>query len=257
MRAEKSTESELQANPSESLEAIAVHTSEPGSMPCGLTSLAEKLAHDSAFDWLVPLSEMLGVISQRTDRSDRVIRHYRLLITVSAELAKSLFAIRSQLAYSDFSNRQDQKRHASGLPRWQVRRAREFLAAHIGADISVDDVAAVCGLSRAYFTSAFGRATGVTPHRCLMRYRIERAKTLLAGPLTIADIALQCGFADQSHLTRVFAKQTGIPPGVWRREQGSRTEGKEQTGPTFLNAGVRPCHHLESTTAVSPSNNAR
>ena len=222
MRAEESTAMALRRNPSESLEPIAEVSCEPAPTRCRLASLAAELADDSAFDWLLPLSAMLGDISQRKDRRDRVIKHYRLLVTVNAELAKSLFAIRSRLAYSDRVFHETQKRFASGLPRWQVRRAREFLAAHLGANISVDDVAAVCGLSRAYFTSAFRRATGETPHLCLLRYRIERAKALLTGPLTIADIALECGFADQSHLTRVFAKQTGIPPGVWRREQGSQ-----------------------------------
>src|SRR5271168_5534374 len=212
----------LRRNPSESLEPIAEVSCEPAPTRCRLASLAAELADDSAFDWLLALSAMLGDISQRKDRRDRVIKHYRLLVTVNAELAKSLFAIRSKLAYLKTAIPEARTRQASGLPRWQIRRAREFLAAHISSDISVDDVAAVCGLSRAYFTSAFRRATGETPHLCLIRYRIERAKTLLIGPLTIADIALECGFADQSHLTRVFAKQTGIPPGVWRREQGSQ-----------------------------------
>jgi AraC-like DNA-binding protein len=226
MRAKELTEKRLQTNPWEPLEAIVATTNERASTPCGLASLAERLAHDAAFDWLTPLSAMVGNISESNGQRDRVIKRYRLLVAVSAELARSLFALRSQLAYRDFSIPEKQERHAAGLPRWQVRRAREFLTAHIGADISIDDVAAVCGLSRAYFTSAFRRATGETPHLCLIRYRIERAKVLLAGPLTIANIALECGFADQSHLTRVFAKQTGIPPGVWRRERGRRIDKK-------------------------------
>jgi len=228
MRAEESTAMALRTNPSESLEPIAAAPCEPAPTRCRLASLAVELADDSAYDWLRPLSAMLGDISQRKDRRDRVIKHYRLLVTVNAELAKSLFAIRSRLAYSDCVLPETQKQYASGLPRWQVRRAREFLATHLGANISVDDVAAVCGLSRAYFTSAFRRATGETPHHCLLRYRIERAKALLTGPLTIADIALECGFADQSHLTRVFAKQTGIQPGVWRREQCSQGSAEER-----------------------------
>jgi AraC-like DNA-binding protein len=235
MRADVSTGNAGQALASESLEPMEAAPCEPAPIPCGLASLAVKLADDSAFEWLLPLSVMLGDLSQCIDRRDRVIKQYRLLVTVNAELAKSLFAIRSQLAYSDRVIPDAQKRCASGLARWQVRRAHEFLSAHLGANITMDDVAAICGLSRAYFTSAFRRATGETPHLCLLRYRIERAKALLTGPLTIADIALECGFADQSHLTRVFAKQTGIPPGVWRRERSSSVPyrgGVRRDGPT-------------------------
>jgi len=229
MRAEESTGNALQTTPLESLEAITTPACEAAWPPGGLASLAEKLAHDSAFVWLPSLSALVGDISERDRRGERTIEHYRLLVTVNAELAKSLFAIRSKLAYLKTAIPEARTRQASGLPRWQIRRAREFLAAHISSDISVDDVAAVCGLSRAYFTSAFRRATGETPHLCLIRYRIERAKTLLLGPLTIADIALECGFADQSHLTRVFAKHTGIPPGAWRREHGGPAISEEAT----------------------------
>ncbi|MGH8209606.1 MAG: helix-turn-helix domain-containing protein [Steroidobacteraceae bacterium] len=152
------------------------------------------------------------------DRS--VIERYRTLVSVNAALAKALFAIRPHLAHSDDTRLELRERSGQGLPRWQVRRARDFLAANLATSISTADVAAACGLSRSYFISAFRRATGETPHLCLLRCRVEKAKELLRGPLAIADIALACGFADQSHLTRVFAKQTGISPGIWRRERG-------------------------------------
>jgi transcriptional regulator GlxA family with amidase domain len=49
--------------------------------------------------------------------------------------------------------------------------------------------------------------------------RVKRAKELLRGTSTsIAEIALACGFSDQSHLTRVFSKTFGISPGAWRRQ---------------------------------------
>jgi len=218
MRTPYSTGKAAQANQSESLEPTdAAH--ERDTTCSRLSILAAEVSHDSAWNWLHSLSAMLGDISRRNDRGDHIVKQYRFLLNVNAELARSLFAIRSQIAHSTIGLPEPKTRHASGLPRWQVSRAQEYLATHLGTSISVDDVAAVCGLSRAYFTSAFRRATGETPHLCLLRFRIERAKTLLTGPLTIADIALECGFADQSHLTRAFAKQIGITPGVWRRER--------------------------------------
>ncbi|MNW16127.1 Transcriptional activator NphR [compost metagenome] len=58
----------------------------------------------------------------------------------------------------------------------------------------------------------------MTPHRWLTAHRIERACALLAqADLSIAAVALACGFSDQSHLTRVFAQALGTTPGMWRR----------------------------------------
>ncbi|GGF04574.1 transcriptional regulator [Aliidongia dinghuensis] len=103
------------------------------------------------------------------------------------------------------------------------RIAKEFMAARLADDVSIADVAAACGLSRGHFLRAFKTTTGTTPHQWLQAYRVERAKALLLDPASsLAEVALKCGFADQSHLTRVFAKITGKPPGAWRREyQGS------------------------------------
>lgn len=110
---------------------------------------------------------------------------------------------------------------SSHLSPGQLRRATELLAANVCGDLSVADIAAECGLSRSYFIKAFKGSTGKTPHRWLTTYRIERACALLAqGGWSIAAVALACGFADQSHLTRVFTQQLGTTPGMWRRPTG-------------------------------------
>lgn len=109
----------------------------------------------------------------------------------------------------------------SGLSLWQEARAKNFLVNASPDDLSVANVAAACGLSRSYFIKAFKRTTGRTPHRWLMEYRIDKAKNLLRGERLIAEIALECGFADQSHFTRVFTTMAGMPPGAWRRHSGA------------------------------------
>ena len=119
-------------------------------------------------------------------------------------------------AYGQFEAAQGERR--PGLTLWQERRAKRFLALNAGDDVSIAGAAEACRLSRSYFIRVFKITTGETPYRWLCRYRIETAKELLLGPLSIAEIALECGFSDQSHLTRVFAKMIGVPPGVWRRE---------------------------------------
>lgn len=99
--------------------------------------------------------------------------------------------------------------------------AKDFMRENFSRSISLEETALACGLSRSHFIRAFRNSTGVTPHRWLLDYRIERVTALLAQPITIAEIASLCGFADQSHLSRVFQKNMGITPAAWRRRVGS------------------------------------
>lgn len=105
-----------------------------------------------------------------------------------------------------------------GLAPWQERRAKEMLRANLGAETSLSCIAAECGLSVGHFARAFQQSTGVAPHRWLQMQRIEKAKNLLCGPsLSIAAIALDCGFANQSHFSHAFVQATHLSPGTWRR----------------------------------------
>jgi AraC-like DNA-binding protein len=63
---------------------------------------------------------------------------------------------------------------------------------------------------------------GVAPHRWLINRRVELAKDLLRDRETsLSEIALRCGFADQSHFTRVFTRWAGVSPGAWRRDMAA------------------------------------
>jgi AraC family transcriptional regulator len=74
-------------------------------------------------------------------------------------------------------------------------------------------------LSPYYFARMFRRATGESPHQCVLRQRLERAQWLLqTTTLPIVDIALQCGFANQSYLTTVFKRRFGLTPQRYRRQ---------------------------------------
>jgi AraC family transcriptional regulator len=105
-----------------------------------------------------------------------------------------------------------------GLAPWQEGRAKEFIAANLSKSISLQDIADECGLSLAHFARSFKTSVGMTPHNWLQTRRIARAKDLLlTSTLDLADIALDCGFADQSHFTRIFSRLNGEGPGAWRR----------------------------------------
>ncbi len=111
-----------------------------------------------------------------------------------------------------------------GLSLMQERRAKEYLAANITGNVLLADVARACGLSRSYFIGAFAQTTGLTPHKWLQRYRLQKARTLLLeSSISIAEIAVICGFADQSHLTRNFTRATGSSPAAWRRAHQGRS----------------------------------
>jgi AraC family transcriptional regulator len=106
----------------------------------------------------------------------------------------------------------------AGLARAQLRRALEFLQANLAADISLDDLAREAGLSRFHFARMFKRSTGVSPHQYLLQCRVERARELLlAGNRTIAEIAAETGFYDQSHLVSQFKRAFGVTPRAFRR----------------------------------------
>lgn len=100
----------------------------------------------------------------------------------------------------------------------QMALAIDLLRAHPGGKMSIAELASACGLSRGYFIHAFKSTTGVTPHQWMLSRRIEQAQELLRNSeQPLAEIALICGFADQSHFTRVFSRMSGASPGSWRR----------------------------------------
>src|SRR5271170_7091488 len=106
------------------------------------------------------------------------------------------------------------------LAPWQARRAKEFLNANIYGDVSLASVAAECNVSVSHFAHAFRRTFGRPPHRWLMERRIDAVKKLLlTSRRTLAEIASECGFADQSALNRSFKRIQGQSPGEWRKNR--------------------------------------
>jgi AraC family transcriptional regulator len=107
-----------------------------------------------------------------------------------------------------------------GLAPWQEHRCKELIAARSAGRISLEDLANECRLSVSHFARAFKQTIGEPPHRWLLRQRVKVAQTMLAGSEnSIAEIAIASGFADQSHLTRVFSGIIGVPSGAWRRRK--------------------------------------
>ncbi len=111
----------------------------------------------------------------------------------------------------------------SGLAPWQERLACELLLERLNDAPALEDVAEACRLSPGHFVRAFRRSTGLPPHRWLLERRVNHSKQMLLGSQqrSLAEIALECGFSDQSHFTRTFARVAGTTPGAWRRACGA------------------------------------
>lgn len=107
-----------------------------------------------------------------------------------------------------------------GLSRRDEIRTKELLIANMDGEITLRELARECGLSERHFARAFKLSTGDPPFRWLAKMRLARAKELLTKTsLSLSEIAMTCGYSDQSHFTRAFFDSTGVPPGAWRRMQ--------------------------------------
>ncbi|TPN33580.1 helix-turn-helix transcriptional regulator [Mesorhizobium sp. B2-3-3] len=106
----------------------------------------------------------------------------------------------------------------ASLTEWQEKDAKEFMVDHLQESVAIAEIAEKVGMSSPDFVDAFGSTVGITPQRWLALLRIQRAKDYLGDRrLTIAEIAVRCGFADELQLKNVFLDQTGTTPHVWRR----------------------------------------
>jgi AraC family transcriptional regulator len=100
----------------------------------------------------------------------------------------------------------------------QMNRLDELLELELANDVSLADLAAAAGFSKPHFTRLFKNTVGVSPHRYIMRKRVELARSLLVGSnQPLAEIAVQSGFANQSHMTVAFTRDLGATPGEVRR----------------------------------------
>ncbi|MCW6508785.1 helix-turn-helix transcriptional regulator [Lichenifustis flavocetrariae] len=109
------------------------------------------------------------------------------------------------------------------LAPWQEKLVKEVMAARLDGALTLTELAALCQLSVSHFTRAFGNTVGTPPYRWLLDRRLERAMALLSGAgLSLIEISLACGFANQSHFTRTFTRYIGVSPGEWRRQQARK-----------------------------------
>jgi AraC family transcriptional regulator len=143
-----------------------------------------------------------------------------LLIIKSGELGHTLRSIPTDLKRGELS-------------RWLAKRALAYIEEHLGSKIEVARIAEHVSLSKSHFSRAFKLSMGSSPMAYVSMRRVERAKLMITSTgQTLTEIALGCGFADQSHLNRCFRRLIGVSPGKWRRQITERDDGKSKN--TFI-----------------------
>lgn len=161
----------------------------------------------------VTLERLAQMLISELERSPHPAQR---LIADSVSCALAAHLLRS---YNAFEFPEVNTAHVLG-PR-MLSRLTEFIESRLDSPIGLDELADLARISKFHFTRVFKRSTGMTPIFFVEQCRIQRAKVLLEeGALTLAEVALRTGFADQSHFTRRFHRHVGCTPGAFAREFG-------------------------------------
>ena len=140
---------------------------------------------------------------------------------IYVESLRNLLAIHLIRNYSSIGRNNLDKQLAKttrSLNVLQVKQLQDFIEDNLDQKITIVQLAAIVHLSQFHFARAFKEAVGITPHRYLVKRRIERAKILLTVTrLSIQEIAIRVGYINISHFTRQFRKYVGATPAVYRK----------------------------------------
>jgi AraC family transcriptional regulator len=116
------------------------------------------------------------------------------------------------------------------LSRLQSQRLVDYVRANLDRELSLFELAALVQLSPRQFFRTFANTFDTTPHRYVIKERVERAKMLLSGDDMLVDIANGLGFSNQSHFSAVFRRATGMSPGRYRKEHRSPIHAAVRSG---------------------------
>jgi AraC family transcriptional regulator len=216
-------------------EAGAIHLTQPGTACRGVFREPTEAVHvyiptKLLGDFLDEIESVrpsgVPVLRHVNFECDRVLEHLLRALSLGQNVAGRIndtyleslcVAILAHLSrtYGDLSDTFGAK--ADGLASWRLRRVIDYVAASLSGPISLSELAEVAGLSRMHFAAQFRRATGFRPHEYVQSRRIDRAMQLLASSdLSLMEIALCAGFANQAHFSRIFKRFAGTTPSAWR-----------------------------------------
>lgn len=151
-------------------------------------------------------SEMLYIVNHKEESPFHLIGHLYLFMD---SFLRSTTTVNSR---------------GSSLRDFYIKEALSFIEQNFQNEISVEDIAASCGLNRSYFGKIFHESMGKSPQEFLISYRMTKAAELLKlTELSIADIGNAVGYPNQLHFSRAFKNVYGISPRQWRNENRQRT----------------------------------
>ena len=103
------------------------------------------------------------------------------------------------------------------LSRRRLQRVVDYIHDHLSQDLSLAELAQLVDMSPSHFKVIFKQSVGLPVHQYVIRSRVEYATDLIArGKLSLSDVALQAGFANQSHMARSMKRLTGVTPSAVR-----------------------------------------
>jgi AraC family transcriptional regulator len=111
------------------------------------------------------------------------------------------------------------KQYQGGLPKHKLQQAIDYIHANLDQKLTLEAIAQQLNMSVYHFCDLFKQSVGIAPYKYVLQQRVERAKLLLKDEeRAIVDIALECGFANQTHLNKHFRKFTGTTPKGYRNQ---------------------------------------
>lgn len=182
--------------------------------PSSVESAARELGHSGTFHF--------APFAIRND-PDLFRKLYRLCASIEARRSaleqESLFAA----TLVALARHAEQKTEAPEVKHGKraVERAKVYLRERFNESVSLEELAAACGLSRFHLVHAFTKEAGLSPHAYQVHVRVERARSLLQKGVSPATVAANLGFADQSHFTRHFKRILHVTPNQYASQGGS------------------------------------
>ena len=201
--------------------------------PGEIHSAAALSVNGYRYRMVYPSAQLIRGISP-ADRADASDRPFQVPVFTDQELAGKLVSAHQPLIEGQWDTRAESELVAALRSLWRnyrttadeshdandlhaVERAREYIGARFARQVRLASIAAECGLSAFQLIRVFQRVLGVSPYAYLVQLRVNRARDMLHQGVGVSEVAYSCGFSDQSHLTRVFKKAVGVPPGMYQR----------------------------------------
>ena len=148
------------------------------------------------------INEMLYIVHHAKESPFHLIGHLYLFLDYLTQSAKSTKLVQS-----------------SKMSDYYIKEAINYIEQNFQNDITIEDIAAVCGINRSYFGKIFRNSIGRSPQEFLMNYRMVKATELLKlTSLSIAEIGSAVGYENQLHFSRAFKTIYGVSPREWRNQ---------------------------------------